>query len=185
MKFNRLLMILVVYIATVLFGCSDQQMTKPVMDIIHPPEPTPMNSLEMALEAMEKVNQRRTEALRKAEETDDYIPMFIASETILKEELGFRKGFWVELVEIYRNENITDTKNIEIFDNIQNALKNTLADETFEMNYFDNIRIFDRLIVEYLRLSYENPNLTEEDLLTQFRESVRNSKVSIELPKDS
>ena len=185
MRFNRLLMILMVCIVSVVFGCSDQQMTKPVIEIIDPPEPTLMSSLEMALKVMEKVNQRRTEALNIAEETGDYIPMFIASETILKEELGFRKGFWVELVEIYRNENITDTKDIEIFDSIQNALKNALDQETFEMNYFDNIRIFDPLIVEYLRLSYENPNLTEETLLTQFRESVRNGKVSIEFPKDS
>ena len=184
MQFSRLLMILVVFIATVFFGCGDQQMTKPIMDIIHTPEPAPMNYSEMALEDMKRVNERRTEAQIIAEETGDYIPMFVASETILKEELGFQKGFWVKLVEIYRDENANDTKVIAIFDRIQNQLTNTLKEETFEMNYFDNIRIFDPLIVEYLRLSYENPNLTEEDLLTQYRESVRNGNVSIEIPTD-
>ena len=174
-----------VCITTVYFGCGDEQMTKPIMDIVHPPEPTPKNPLELALEDMHSVNERRTKALKIAEETGDYLPMFIASETILNEELGFQKGFWVKLVEIYRDENATDTKVIEIYNRIQNQLINTLNEETFEMNYFDNIRIFDPLIVEYLRLSYENPNLTEETLLTKFRESVRNDKVSIEFPIDS
>lgn len=185
MQFNKLLMMFVVFIASAFFGCGDQQMTKPIMDIIHPLEPTPMNYLEMALEDMERVNQRRAGALMIAIETGDYTPMFLASETILNEELDFQKGFWVKLVEIYRDENATDTNVRNIFDKIQNQLTNTLNDETFEMNYFHHIRIFDPLIVEYLRLSYENPNLTEEDLLTQYRESVRSGNVSIEIPTDS
>ncbi|RKU26162.1 hypothetical protein C6497_13990 [Candidatus Poribacteria bacterium] len=185
MRYSRLLMTLVVFIASVFFGCGDQQMTKPIIDIIDPPEPTPMNYLQLAMEDMERVNQRRTEALMKAVETGDYTPMFLASETILNEELGFQKGFWVKLVEIYRDENATDPNVVEIFDTLQKQLTNTLNDETFEMNYFDHIRIFDPLIVEYLRLSYENPNLTEEDLLTQYQESVRTGNVSIEIPTNS
>lgn len=168
MWFNKLLMISMVCIATVFFGCSDQQMTKPVMEIIDPTEPILMDSLERAQEAMQRVNQRRTEALRMAEETGDYIPMFIASETILNEELGFQKGFWIKLVEIYRDENATDTEVIKIYDTIQNQLTNTLNEDIFEMNYFDNIRIFDPLIVEYLRLSYENPSQDEDGLLVLF-----------------
>lgn len=53
------------------------------------------------------------------------------------------------------------------------------------MNYFDYIRIFDPLIDEYLHLSYENPNLAKEVLLTQFRDLVRNDRVSIEFPSHS
>lgn len=184
-RINRLLMIFMVSITTVYIGCDDQQMTKPVMEIIDPTEPISMDPLEMAQQDIERVNQRRTEALEIAQETGDYITMFAASEIILYEELGFRRGFWVELVEIYRDENATDTKVSEIFDNIQHSLTDALNDETFEMDYFDNIRIFDPLIVEYMRLSYENPTEVEEGLLSLFRDSVLNGNVSIELNNNS
>ncbi|MCG9127977.1 hypothetical protein JT359_10300 [Candidatus Poribacteria bacterium] len=192
MRFNRVLMILMVSVTTVYLGCGDQQMVKPIMEIIDPTEPIsmepdiiPIDSLEMAQQDIDRVNQRRTEALNIAMETGDYITMFRASETILNEELGFRRGFWVELVEIYRDENSDDTGISVIFDSIQNSLATALNEETFEMDYFDNIRIFDPLIVEYLRLSYENPTEVEEGLLSLFRESVQAGNVSIELNNNS
>lgn len=185
-------MILMVSVTTVYLGCGDQQMVKPIMEIIDPTEPIsmepdiiPIDSLEMAQQDIDRVNQRRTEALNIAMETGDYITMFRASETILNEELGFRRGFWVELVEIYRDENSDDTGISVIFDSIQNSLATALNEETFEMDYFDNIRIFDPLIVEYLRLSYENPTEVEEGLLSLFRESVQAGNVSIELNNNS
>ena len=60
--------------------------------MIPPPEPPTKIHIQKAREAMERVNQRRTESLQKAEAAEDYLIVFTDSELILKEELGFRKS---------------------------------------------------------------------------------------------
>ena len=160
-------------------GCGDQ-MQQPIMDVISP-QPT---YLDMAREKMNKVNQRRTTAQQQAEATGDFSTILIESETIFKEELGFRKGLWVELVEIYRDENTDIAEIKEGFNNLQNAFTRRLNDNTLDMYYFNYIRTFDELIIEYLRLSYAHPNQSEQELLTHFRQSVRDDEVSIIFPEN-
>ena len=176
----RLLTLLIVSMfcaSALLMGC-DRGMEQPIMEIITPPQ----SSSEKARAAMEKVNERRAEAHQKAEETGDFSTVFTASEDIFKEELDFSKGFWVDLVEIYRQENLENTARLEGLDNLQAAFAEKLQDDTLGMFYFTYIGFFDELIVEYLRLSFEFPEESEEGLFTLFRESVRDGEIAIIFP---
>ena len=168
-----------------LIGC-DQGMEQPIMEIITPPQDSlEMGSLEKAQAVMERVNERRTEAHQKAEETGDFSTVFTASEDIFKEELGFRKGLWVNLVEIYHQENIENTELLEGLDNLQDAFAEKLKKRTLGAFYFQYIRAFDEIIIEYLRLSFEFPEKGEEELLALFRQSVRGQKLIIIFPQES
>ena len=181
----RLLMLLIVLMPCAfisLIGC-DQGMEQPIMEIITPPQDSlEMGSLEKAQVVMERVNERRTEAHQKAEETGDFSTVFTASEDIFKEELGFRKGLWVDLVEIYRQENLENATLLEGFENLQDAFAEKLKEGTLGMFYFAYIGSFDEIIIEYLRLSFEFPEKNEAELLTLFREAMRDEKVLIIFP---
>ena len=185
MKLLTLLIVLMLCISGLLIGC-DSVMTQPITEIITPPAPevvTPTQSaLEEAQTAMGKVNERRTEAHQMAETSGDFSTIFTASEDIFKEELGFRKGFWVDLVEIYRQENLENADRLEGLGNLEDAFVEKLQDDTLGMFYFTYIGSFDALIVEYLRLSFEFPEKSEEERLMLFRESVRDGEISIIFP---
>ncbi|MDD9975631.1 MAG: hypothetical protein OXU27_16595 [Candidatus Poribacteria bacterium] len=58
---------------------------------------------------------------RKAEETGNFFTVFTASEDIFKEKLGFRKELWVDLVEIYHQENLENVLLLEGLENLQAA----------------------------------------------------------------
>ena len=177
MKVLMLQIALMFCVSTLLIGC-DQGMEQPIKEIIAPPQ----SSLEKARAAMEKVNERRIEAHQKAEETGDFSTVFTASEDIFKEELGFRKGLWVALVDIYRQENLENAARSEGLENLEDAFVEKLKDDTFGMFYLTYISSFDELIVEYLRLSFEFPEKGEEELLTLFRESVTDREIIITFP---
>ena len=165
-----------------LIGC-DQAMRQPIMEIVTPPQDSlEMDSLEKAQTVIERVNERRTETYQKAEETGDFSIVFTASEDIFKEKLGFRKGFWVDLVDIYREKNLENAARLEGLDNLQEAFVEKLKDDTLGMFYFTYISSFDELIVEYLRLSFEFPEKSEEELLALFRESVTYREIVIVFP---
>ncbi|MDE0017455.1 MAG: hypothetical protein OXU51_14820 [Candidatus Poribacteria bacterium] len=182
MKLLTLLITLMLCLSVLLIGC-DQEVTQPIMEVVKPPQDSlEMDSLELAQAAMERVNERRTEAHQKAEETGDFSTVFAASEDILKEELGFRKGLWVDLVEIYRQENLENPELLEGLENLEDAFVEKLKSETFGMFYFEYIRTFDALIVEYLRLSYEFPEKNEAELFILFRGSVRDGEIAIIFP---
>ena len=178
-------MALMLCVSALLIGC-DQAMRQPITGTVTPPDMeivTPIQgSLEKAQAAMERVNERRAEAHRKAEETGDFFTVFTASEDIFKEELGFRKELWVDLVEIYHQENLENTALLEGLENLQDAFVEKLADGTLGMFYFEYISSFDAIIIEYLRLSFEVPESSEEELLALFRQSVRDRKVFIIFP---
>jgi len=170
------------YVSVLLIGC-DTAMQKPIMEIVKPPpESLEMDALQKAQAAMQRVNERRTEAQQTAQETGDFSTVFTASEDIFKEELGFRKGLWVDLVDIYRQENLEDTARLEGLENLEDAFVEKVKNDTLGMFYFTYINSFDALIVEYLRLSYEFPEKTEEELLMLFRESVRGGEIAIIFP---
>ncbi len=158
-------------------GCDD-----PMMELIPPPKPPTQTYIQRAKEAMEKVNQRRTESLQKAEAAEDYLIVFTDSELILNEELGFRRAFWVELVDIYKDEKSEDSAVMDGFTSLENSFAKRLADETLGMFYFEYIRTFDPLIIEYLRLSYEYPKEDEAALLTRYRMSINEAKVTVIFP---
>ena len=165
------------------FGCDDP-MTKPIKDVLPPPDPPTQTHIQRATEAMERVNQRRTESLQKAQAAEDYLIVFADSELILIEELGFRKAFWVELVDIYKDENSENTSVLEEFTALEDTFAKRLAEDTLGMFYFDYIRTFDPLIIEYLRLSYVYPTADEAALLTRFRKSINEGKVTVLFPNE-
>ncbi|RKU23967.1 hypothetical protein C6503_01740 [Candidatus Poribacteria bacterium] len=177
MRLLILLITLMLCVSVLLIGC-DQEITQPIMEIITPPQ----SPLEKAQAVIESVNERRTEAHQMAEEAGDFSTIFVASEDIFREELGFRRGLWVDLIEIYRQENLENPEMLEGLENLEDAFVEKLQADTFGMFYFEYIRTFDALIVEYLRLSFESPEKSEEELLTLFRESVRDGEVAVIFP---
>ena len=90
-----------------------------MMDMITPPDPPTKTHIQRAREAMDKVNQRRTESLQKAEAEADYLIVFTDSELILQEELGFRRAFWVDLVDIYKDEKSEDSTVMDGFNTLE------------------------------------------------------------------
>ena len=180
----RVLMLLIAFILCI--SACDEATMPPITGIIPPSDvediPPAQGSVEKAQAAIERVNERRAAAHQEAEETGDFSTVFTASETIFKEELGFRKGFWVELVEIYRQENFENPALLEGLENLEDAFIEKLKADTLGMFYFTYIRAFDELIVEYLRLSFEFPESSEEQRLALFRESVTDEAIVITFP---
>lgn len=182
MKLLTLLITLTLCASVLLIGCG-QEMTQPIMEIVKPPpDSLEMDSLEMAQAAMQRVNDRRIEAHQEAEEAGDFSTIFVASEDIFREELGFRKGLWVDLVDIYRQEHLENPELLEGLENLEDAFVEKLQADTFGMFYFEYISTFDALIIEYLRLSYEFPEKSEEELFALFRESVREGEIAVIFP---
>ena len=177
MKLLVMLTVLILCVSVCFIGCN-QEIKQPILQVVTPPK----NSLEAARAVMESVNERRTEVYQNAEETSDFSIVFTASEDIFEEELGFEKGFWVDLVEIYRQANLENPSVLEGLENLQDAFAEKLGDGTLGMFYFQYIGAFDEIIVEYLRLSFEFPEKREGELLTLFRESVRDGKIPILFP---
>ena len=168
------LIVLTLCISVLLLGC-EKVVKQPITGIVTPTQ----DSLEKAQTAMERVNERRTEAHQQAEESENFSTIFAASENIFKEELGFSKGFWVNLVEIYRQENVENPEMLAGLEHLEDAFVEKLNKDTFGMFYFEYIRTFDVLIIEYLCLSYEFPEKTEEERLVLFRESVQDGEIAI------
>lgn len=182
MRSLTLLTPLMLCVSVLLIGC-DEAMQQPIMEIVAPPQDSSeMDSLEKAQAAIERVNERRTEVHQKAEEIGNFSIVFTASEDIFKEEIGFRRGFWVDLVEIYRQENLENATSLAGLENLEGAFVERLKDGTLGMFYFAYIRSFDEIIIEYLRLSFEFPEKSEKERLTLFRESMRHGKISITFP---
>ena len=177
MRLLILLITLMLCVSVSLIGC-DQEMTQPIMEIVKPPQ----DPLEMARAAMERVNERRTEAHQMAEEAGDFSTILVTSEGIFREELGFRKGLWVDLVDIYRQENLENATLLEGFENLEDAFAEKLKEGTLGMFYFEYIGSFDGIIIEYLRLSFEFSEKSEEELLGLFRESVRDREIAVIFP---
>lgn len=171
------LIVLVFSALALLMGC-DRELKQPIMAIVS----TPQDSVKKARAAMKGVSERRAEVHRKAEETNDFSTIFTASEDIFKEELGFRKELWVDLVDIYHQENLENTEFLKGLTNLQNAFAEKLAEGTLEKYYFQYISSFDEIIVEYLRLSFEFPEKSEEELFILFRQSMRDQKAVIIFP---
>ena len=176
----RLLVMLIALMlcTTALFIGCDQEIQPPIRQVVTPSD----SALDEARAAMKKVNERRTEVYQKAEEVSDYSTVLTASENIFKEELGFRKGLWIDLVEIYRQENLENAARLEGLENLQDAFAEKLEEGTLGMFYFEYIGSFDALIIEYLRLSFEFGEKSEKEYLTLFRKSIRDGKIAIIFP---
>lgn len=182
-KINIFIFCSIILFTVFSIGCDDQ-MKKPMMEMIPPPDPPTITHIEKARKTMERVNERRTASQKKAAAADDYLIVFADSELILEEELGFKKAFWVELVDIYKDEKSEDSTVMDGFKSLERSFAKRLTEDTLGMFYFEYIRTFDPLIIEYLRLSYFYPTANEAELLTKFRKAINDGKVTVIFPED-
>ena len=176
MRLLTLLIALILCASVLLIGC--EQIIQSVVEDAVPSQ----IALEKAQAAMKEVNERRAAVQQRAEETGDFSTVFTASDDIFREELGFRKELWVDLVGIYRQENLENAAALDGLENLQGAFAEKLKAGTLEMFYLQYISAFDEIIIEYLHLSFEFPEKSEQELLALFRVSMRDQKAIIVFP---
>ena len=188
----RILVFLTLITTIFAFGCAEDMEEEMVEETLTPLEndrraDTP---LEKAQEAMQKVNDRRSDVFQKAEAEGDFSVLFAAAEDIFKEELGFEKEFWQDLVFIWQGIQIERYQAGEIdeveatrYENFWNTQQEKFLDMTFAESYFDLIGAYDEIIIEYLRISYENPDSSQDELITLFKESMKQGNVQILYPE--
>ena len=182
----RILVFLTLITTIFAFGCAED-MEEEMEEMMVEPEDT---SLKKAQDAMARVNERRIEAHQKAEAAGDFSVLFAAAEDIFKEELGFEKEFWQDLVFIWQGIQIERYQAGEIdeveatrYENFWNTQQEKFLDMTFAESYFDLIGAYDEIIIEYLRISYENPDSSQDELITLFKESMKQGNVQILYPE--
>lgn len=157
-----------------------------------------LTPLEKAQEAMTRLNERRAQEYQKAEEAGNFSVLFIIALPIFQEELGVDQELWDELLvtwEDAHDERVqglfqagkTDESKAEAL-NYVNFLSFYFQKFDFESMsggefFFQYMSAYDEIVTEYLRLSYEFPNATQEKLLALLKESIVNGKVSIQYPE--
>ena len=150
--------------------------------------------LDEAVEAMERVNQRRIEEHKKAQESGEFSQLFQISDLILEDEVGFdTEYFYDEILVVYE----------EARGELHNEGKLTLADSDrylkFRQDYyrkivwdmettggeflFEFLSAYDEIVTEYVRLSYQYSSLSDESLLAQLKKSAKAEKVEVQYPE--
>ena len=188
----RILVFLTLITTIFAFGCAEDMEEKMVEETLTPLEndrraDTP---LEKAQEAMQKVNDRRADVFQKAEAEGDFSVLFAASEDIFKEELGFEKEFAQDLVFIWHDIQTEKYKAGELdeaevlrYDNLWTTFQEQFLNMTLAKSYFDLVGAHDEIIIDYLRISYENPDSSQDELITLFKESIKQGNVQILYPE--
>ncbi len=177
------------------FGC-DNPMVKDV--IVNKQEDT-LTPLQKAQAAMEQVNMSRMDAYQRAQENGDFSVLFLVGGIILQTELGFDETLFEKILQAWEDghdERVqslyqagkTDESLAEAQKNV-NFLTYYLSKFDFENNsggeyFLEYMSAYDDIVTEYLRLSYENANSSQEQLLTLLKDSIATGKVSIIFDKD-
>ncbi len=150
----------------------------------------PLTSLEKAQEDMEGVRNRRFEVYEEAEKSGDFSVLFTAADEIFQEELDFEKEFWQDLINIWEGIQIAKFQAGELDEDVANRYMNffnthteKFLDRTLAKDYFDFVAAYDNIIIEYLRLSYEFPDSSKDELIDLFKESVQESDIEILYPE--
>ncbi len=190
----RILVFLTLITTIFAFGCAEdmeEEMEEMVEETLTP--------LEKAQEAMQQVNDRRTDVFQKAEAAGDFSVLFAAAEEIFQEELGFGQETWQELLDTWEDahdERVqglfkvgkTDESKAEALEYV-NFLTFYFQKFDFESMsggefFFEYMAAYDEIVIEYLRLSYEYPDSTKESLLALLKKSIVDGKVSIQYPEE-
>ncbi len=155
--------------------------------------------LEKAQAAIGRVDEKRNETHKKAGEAGDYSTIFTAAQGIYQSELGFGEVVWQKLLDTWEdahNERVQSLfqagKRDESKAEVQEYgkfLSYYLQKFDFETMsggeyFFEYMSAYDEIVVEYLRLSYEYPDHTQERLLSLLRNSMVNGNVSIQYPEE-
>ncbi len=187
----RLFTYLLMLIAVLAVGCGEDTDTNTGNQV---PIVKKAPFTDEAVEAMEHVNQRRTEEHQKALDTGDFSKLFEISDQILEDEVGFdTEYFYDEILVVYE----------EARGELHNEGKLTLADSDrylkFRQDYyrkivwdmettggeflFEFLSAYDEIVTEYTRLSYQYPSLSDESLLAQLKKSAKEEKVEVQYPE--
>ena len=154
-------------------------------------DPAPQEGSQLI---MDKVNGRRTKAYNDAKAADDFTTLPDASDEIFKEVIlvfGFEeKGFAMKLITIWEETffarhqaGVIDAAAVEKYNNFRTIYHEKLEAERGEP-YFEYIRAYDNIIIEYLRLALELEGLVSEgERIERFRESMMRGKADIIYPE--
>lgn len=190
----RILAFFILFATIFTFGCGEDMEEKMEME----EEMVVETPLQKAQAAMTRVNDRRTEEYQKAEEADDFSVLFIVAQKIFQEELGFGAETWQELLDTWEDAHdervqglFADGKEDESKAEAQSYVdfisfyfpKFDFENMTGGEFFFEYMSAYDEIVTEYLRLSYEFPDATQERLLALLKEAIVDGKVSIQYPE--
>ena len=156
-------------------------------------------SLKKAQDAMARVNERRIEAHQKAEAAGDFSVLFTIAEPIFQEELGFGQETWQELLDTWEDAHDERVQGLFQIGKTDESMAEAQSHVNFLAFYypkfdfesmsggeffFEYMAAYDKIVIEYLRLSYEYPDSTKESLLALLKKSIVDRKVSIQYPEE-
>ena len=144
------------------------------------PRETSDPHLKKAQEMMDRVRERRAAVQEEAEKKGDFSGTLKASDMIFEEELGFKKVFVDNLIEVYlQNTPKTPEKTLKLL-KLQKLLME--KGETINDFYLEFISYYDDILTEYLRISFEHPDENKEGLLKIFAKSMAEGAININFP---
>lgn len=171
------------------FGC-EKQMVEDTVNM----EVDTLTPLQKAEAAMERVNVSRTTAYQAAQENGDFSVLFMTGGQILQTELGFDGSLWEKILQTWEDGHDERVQSLHQADKADEAIAEAEKNVNFLSYYFpkfdfennsggeyflEYMGVYDDIVTEYLRLSYENPDHTEAQLLASLKKSIVAGKVSI------
>ncbi len=180
----RPLVYFMLFASIFMFGCgedTDEDMDKEMVETLTPSE--------QAEAAMAKVIERRDALQQETEESGDYSTFLDDIETIYQEELGFGETVWVQMLTAWETkltllvaDGTIDNADLQRYTSFLAAYMN--ADGTFiEESFLEFMSAFDGIVEEYVKLSLENPNSTELQVIGLLDTSIKAGDISIQYPE--
>ncbi len=180
----RTLVFFMLFASIFMFGCgsdTDEEMDEDMVETLTP--------LEQAEAAMAKVVERRNELQQKTEESGDFSTLLDDVETIYQEELGFGETVWLQMLNTWQTtlsllviDGTFDSADLDRYTNFISAYQNEeggFKDETF----LEFMSAFDGIVTEYVKLSLENPDSTELEVIGLLDASIKAGDVNIQYPE--
>lgn len=181
-------------------GCGDEDDNVVIIQPTEPPieevikEPIEevdgkLTPTKRAHKLMDKVNEKRTEAFKKAEEENDFTTLPETSEEIFKEILGFEENFankllgtWEAALRAALVVKRIDNATMKRYENFKIAYLGKIHLQNGKP-YFEFIGAYDDIIAEYLRIQFEFPGTPEEKILNMFGDSLLKGNADIIYPE--
>lgn len=190
----RLIVLFTLFAMIFFFGCGEDieeemEIEEEMMEEVISDTLTP---LEKAQEAMTRVNERRMEEHQKAAEVGDFSILFKAADTIYQEELGFGEAVWQELLntwEAAHGERVqageTDQAGAQRYIDFLSFYfqKFDFENMTGGEFFFEYMSAYDEIVIEYLRLSYDNQDSTPQQLYALLKQSIIEGNATISYPE--
>lgn len=181
----RTLVFFMLFASMFMFGCgedTDDEMDKDEMVEMLTPA-------EQAEAAMAKVLERRNELQNNVEDSGDYSTLLDDVETIYQEELGFGETVWIQLLTTWETtlsllvaDGTVDSADLTRYTNFFAAYSNedgTFIDESF----LEFMSAFDGIVTEFVKLSFENPDSSDLEVIGLLDASIKAGDVSIQYPE--